>query len=288
MAEVDITEIDEVIDLYRIDPGEFVEARAALVKELRADGRKDEAKAVVKLRKPTVPAWALDQVAAERPELVEAALAAGKALAAATDETLEGDATNLRGATEAEQEASAAVIDAAAAHLPSLTADHRERMAASLRAAIADDEVRAQLRAGLLAADHEPPPMGFAAARSVDADATEATPRAKRKVRRVGTPSSAKRTPIDEVEAKRKAKAAERLQAEELERRRLEAERAEERKRQQTALDAAAKKARTTADRLGGKARKAEEAAAAARMEADDAEAEATRAEAAAEAGPPD
>lgn len=319
MAEVDVTGIDEVIDLYRIDPGEFVEARAALVKELRAGGRKDEAKAVVKLRKPTVPAWLLDQVAAEQPELIEAALAAGEALAAATEETLEGDASNLRAATDAERNASAAVMDAAGAHLP-LTADHRERMGASLRAAIADDDVRQQLVAGLLAADHEPPAMGFAAAAedvttrpdraaktvgkktvgkkaptekgAAKAQLAEAppaeAPRTKRKVRKVGTPSSARRAPVDEVEAKRRAKEVERLQAEEVERRRAEAERAKERKRQQAALDAEAKKARTKADRLEEKARKAEETAAAARAEADDATAEAAQAEAAAEAGPPD
>ena len=310
MADVDITAIDEAVDLYRIDPAEFVEARAALVKQLRAEKRVDEARAVVKLRKPTVPAWALDQVAAEQPELIEAALAAGESLAAATNETLEGDASNLRSATDAERAASTAVIDAASTHLPSPTSDHRERMAASLRAAIADDDVRSQLLAGLLAADHEPPAMGFAAAAAeaptgaapkqavrakgsakaelAEPPAAEETARSKRKVRRVGTPSSAKRQPVDEVDAKRKAKEVERLQQEELQRKRAEAERAKERKRQQTALDAAAKKARTAADRLEEKARKAEEAAAAARTDADEAEAEASQAEAAAEAGPPD
>jgi hypothetical protein len=329
MAEVDVAEIDEVVDLYRIDPGEFVEARAALVKELRAAKRAEEARAVVKLRKPTVSAWVLDQVAAEQPELIDAALAAGDALQAATAETLAGDRSNLRSATEAEQQASAAVLDAAATHLPTLTADHREKAAASLRAAISDDTVRAQLLAGLLAADHEPPPMDFAAAsteaeptrpaRSTppakrvgkktaageateeeggakarlaaapEADEPASAPRPRRKIRRVGTPSSARRAaaPVDEVDARRRAKEVARLQEEEAERRRIEAERAKERKRQQSALDATAKKARTVADRLDAKARKAEEAAAAARAEADAAIADAGRAEAAAAAGPP-
>jgi hypothetical protein len=211
MAEVDVAALDEVHDLYRVDPSEFVEARAALVKQLRAEKRVDEARAVVKLRKPTAPSWALDQVAHEEPALIEAALAAGDALQAATTETLDGDASNLRAATDAEGKASAAVIDAAGGHL-TLTADHRERMASTLRAAITDDGVRALLVAGLLAADHEPPPMGFAAettapapadappspelpavkgaakARLAEAPADEPPARAKRKVRRVGTP----------------------------------------------------------------------------------------------------
>lgn len=321
----DLTAIDEVHDLYRIDPSEFVEARAALVKQLRAEGRKDEAKAVVKLRKPSVASWALDQVAVDRPELIEAALVAGDALQAATTETLEGDATNLRPATDAERKAVAAVMDAATGHLPSLTADHRERMTATLRAAIGDEDVRAQLVAGLLATDHEPPPMGFAAAAaSTDAPAKRTPPRGgttkraegeakrsaaaelaeppvaeptrpKRKVRRVGTPSSTKRRPVDEVEAKRRAKEVERLQAEEAERKRAEEERAKERERQQAALDAAAEKARTAADRLEEQARTAEaaarsaqEAADVARAEAEEASAAAEQAEAAAAAGPPD
>ena len=303
MADVDVFAIDEVIDLYRIDPAEFVEARAALVKELRAAKRADEAKAVVKLRKPTAAAWALDQVAAEQPELIEAALAAGEALQAATTETLEGDRSNLRAATEAEQRASAAVLDAAAGHA-ALTVDHREKAAASLRAAIGDEAVRAELLAGVLAADHEPPAMGFtaaAAAAELDEAPSKKAPakkapaktvgrkpsakaqlaavpdeerpaRAKRKIRRVGTPSSAKRQPVDEVDARRRAKEVERLQAEEAERRRAEAERAKERKRQQAALDAA----------------KAEETAATRRTEADAAIAEAEQAEAAAAAGPPE
>jgi hypothetical protein len=311
MAEVDVAALDEVHDLYRVDPSEFVEARAALVKQLRAEKRVDEARAVVKLRKPTAPSWALDQVAHEEPALIEAALAAGDALQAATTETLDGDASNLRAATDAEGKASAAVIDAAGGHL-TLTADHRERMASTLRAAITDDGVRALLVAGLLAADHEPPPMGFAAettapapadappspelpavkgaakARLAEAPADEPPARAKRKVRRVGTPGSAKRTPVDEVDARRKAKEVERLQAEEAERRRAEAARAKERKRQQAALDAAAAKTRTRADRLDALARQAEEAAADARRDADAATADATAAESAAAAGPPD
>jgi hypothetical protein len=308
---IDVAAIEEVHDLYRIDPSEFVEARASLVKQLRAEGRKDEAKAVVKLRKPSVASWALDQVAVDQPELIEAALGAVAALQVATTETLEGDASNLRSAPDAERTAVSAVTDAAAVHLPTLTADHRERMMATLRAAITDEAVRSQLTAGLLATDHEPPPMGFVAASADAATAVprdaaptkgaakakrsaaaelaeppEAPARAKRKVRRVGTPSAAGKAPVDEVEARRRAKEVERLQAEEAERKRAEAQRAEERRRQQAALDAAATEARSEADRLEGAARTAERAATAARAHADAASAAAAQAEAAAAAGP--
>jgi hypothetical protein len=303
-----MAEIEEIHDLYRVDPAEFVETRAALVKQLRAEGRKDDARVVVKLRKPSAASWALNQVAYDQPDLIAAALEAGDALRDATTETLGGDASNLRAATAAEREAAGAVIDAAGQHL-NLTADHRERMSATLRAAAVDDEVREQLVDGLLAADHEPPAMGFAAAgdaateaapapspRSAKAAAEElaAPPRSssKRKVRRVGTPSKDRKpAAVDAVDQRRRAKEADQAKAERAEQRRAkeaERERERQRKRRQAELDTAARRARDHADKLEAKAVTAEEVAAAARADADEAATEAEAAEAAATAGPPD
>ena len=67
---------DDVIALYRGDLGQFVARRTALSKALRpADA--SAAAAVAKLRKPSVSAWAIDQVAAEDPDLIADLLAAG-------------------------------------------------------------------------------------------------------------------------------------------------------------------------------------------------------------------
>ena len=61
--------VDGVDALYAVRPEEFVAARAALVKELKADGQKAEAAQVAKRRRPSVVAWALNQVAREQPKL---------------------------------------------------------------------------------------------------------------------------------------------------------------------------------------------------------------------------
>jgi hypothetical protein len=53
---------DERDDLADIPPEEFVAARDALVKRLRADGKTTEADALKKLRKPTVTQWIAGEV----------------------------------------------------------------------------------------------------------------------------------------------------------------------------------------------------------------------------------
>src|SRR5262249_38111386 len=55
--------------LFALDPNDFVTARDQRARELRKEGEKDEAAAVKALRRPTVPVWALNQVARQRPEV---------------------------------------------------------------------------------------------------------------------------------------------------------------------------------------------------------------------------
>jgi hypothetical protein len=62
--------------LFALDPNDFVTARDQRARELRAAGEKDEAAAVKALRRPTVPVWALNQVARERPHVVDALVTA--------------------------------------------------------------------------------------------------------------------------------------------------------------------------------------------------------------------
>lgn len=154
-------DIPGVADLYRLEPGEFVAARDALARQLRADGRRDEAALVAKLRRPPVTAWALNRVAPERPDLLDAALEAGHALRTATEAALAGDASTLRTATAAERAASDRLLTAAAAYLGDIGAAARQRLAGTLRAAVIDDAVADQLRRGVLATDHEPPAFGL-------------------------------------------------------------------------------------------------------------------------------
>ncbi|MGV3758916.1 MAG: hypothetical protein ACO1PW_05150 [Actinomycetota bacterium] len=69
---VDVPEVAK--PLYDLRPEEFVAARDALVKELRAAGERGEATAVKALRRPSAAAAALNRAARSRPELLEAVL----------------------------------------------------------------------------------------------------------------------------------------------------------------------------------------------------------------------
>jgi hypothetical protein len=73
--------LDDAIDrLYGVDLEEFATERARLAKELRAEGRRDDAAVVAKLRKPTVAAWVLNQLARRNRREVDLLLHAGHRL----------------------------------------------------------------------------------------------------------------------------------------------------------------------------------------------------------------
>ena len=73
----------EAASLFRAAPEDFIERRNELVNALRADGRNEQAAAVKALRKPTIVAWGLDQLAARHPAELEQLFAAGRDLRAA-------------------------------------------------------------------------------------------------------------------------------------------------------------------------------------------------------------
>jgi hypothetical protein len=152
-------------ELFALPLDEFVRARDELARALRAAGDNDGAAAVKAMRKPSVPAWALDQVALVQPELVDRMLRAGRQLREVSERALAGDASALRSATVELQAATHDVVSAAADGLRSAgrapsSATH-ERIAATARAAATDDGVGSQLRAGLLADDADPAGFGF-------------------------------------------------------------------------------------------------------------------------------
>jgi hypothetical protein len=54
---------DRLRELFAVPPAEFVAARDALAKELRAERKEAEAKEVASLRRPTASVWAVNQLA---------------------------------------------------------------------------------------------------------------------------------------------------------------------------------------------------------------------------------
>ena len=144
----------EVVErLYAVPPEGFVAARTEAVAAARAAGDTTAAREIAKLRRPTVAAWLVNLLAIRRPELVaELAGLAGELRRAQRD---------LRGAALRELSAQRRAVvgalvaqarDLARREAPGLD-PHRLPLAeveATLHAALADDEVAAQLRAGRL------------------------------------------------------------------------------------------------------------------------------------------
>jgi len=67
MADVEDTRLDRI---YSAPRERFVSEREAVAKELRAEAKSDEAAAVAALRKPTLVAWALNEVSRSRSDAV--------------------------------------------------------------------------------------------------------------------------------------------------------------------------------------------------------------------------
>jgi hypothetical protein len=225
---------DEVDPLYELPLGEFTAARNALAKDL---GDPD----VRKLKKPTVPAWAVNQLARRRQVDMRRLLRAGEALESAQrDAVAGGDQNAFEKARRDEREAvrklrtEAAELLGADGH-PASDAN-LERIARTLHAGAATEEGRTALREGRL--DEELEPRGFEAFAGV----TPAPPRKRR---------TGERAPARPRADPRLRKARE--EATEARRAADEAERTAEKARR------AAERARERAERLAGRVTELEE-----------------------------
>ena len=158
---VDGKTVEQAADeLYALPPADFTRARDERAKALRKEGRRDEADAVKALRKPTVAAWALNQLARRRAKDVERLVAAGEELRAAQEELLAGGdrkAFQSAAAKEREQvaklagEATELVSEAGERASPAL----QEKISETLHAAALDEDTAEELRAGRLVRERE-------------------------------------------------------------------------------------------------------------------------------------
>jgi len=172
--------VDGVDDLYALEPSQFVAARDQLAKRLRAEGRRDTSAAVKKLRRPTVVAWALNQVARAHPDevakLVEAGAAVRRAQAAALGAgDGDRDAEDLRDAGRRRQ---GMVTALARATLDLAGATHYDEAVATLNAASLDPHAGALLERGRLTKELTPG-SGFEAAGVPQPLGTAAPPAAR-------------------------------------------------------------------------------------------------------------
>ena len=143
-------------DLYGLPLDQFVAERGALAKALRADGRRDEAKDVSALRKPSVAAWAVNQLVRSQAKAFDRLLEAGDELVAVQAGVLAGERepTELREAVAAQRAAADQLVEAAGGLLSAegheLSPAVLDRVADTLQAAALDPEAREQVRGARL------------------------------------------------------------------------------------------------------------------------------------------
>lgn len=145
---------DDVDALFDLPAGEFVAARNAFVSTAKADGRTEEAAAVKALKRPTLAAWAVNQVVRADGDAYEALVAAGRTMQKAQRRALSGVRdTGLRDASTARRGLVEALTDHAARVLADAGArpdSHLDDVAATFEAASADPDAAATIGAGRL------------------------------------------------------------------------------------------------------------------------------------------
>ena len=187
-------------DLYGLPLDRFVPERGALAKALRAAGGREDAARVAGMRKPSVAAWAVNQVVRTQRRAVETLFSAGDALREAQAKLLagRGDARALRAAGERERAAVERLVDAARGLLTShglnLSGAVIDRVADTLHAAALDEDAREQVREGRLERELRHVGLGLGeSGRSAPATpprASKSKPRAPGSADRESTPTA--------------------------------------------------------------------------------------------------
>ena len=228
---------DRLRDLFGVPPAEFVAARDALAKELRAGRREAEASEVASLRRPTAPVWAVNQLARRAPAEVEELLDSSERVQKAQLRGAGGD--ELRAAM-AGQRAALAKLERGAeqvlrgAGLQASPGAIRTVQSTLQAAATGSREMRERLRNGTMREALEPAGFdallsaGIAPARHAPAHSSHATPTSRAAPTSHATPTSSARA---QAAAKRAARA-EALEA----KRRAQQQAREERKRARDVL----------------------------------------------------
>ncbi len=148
--------VESADELYGVPLERFVPERTALVRALRADGRREEATRAAAMRKPSVAAWAVNQLVRTQPAAMNELLSAGDAARKAQSDLIagRGDGNTLRKAAHRQRSAVDALVDLARGLLTSegheLSATMLERVADTLQAAALDEQAREEVGAGRL------------------------------------------------------------------------------------------------------------------------------------------
>jgi hypothetical protein len=154
----------ELDDLYALPPEDFTRARNDLAQRLKQAGQVDDAASVKQLRKPTVPLWAVNQLARRHVDEIRALLETGSRLRAAQQAALLGESDELRAATAEERRLVRSLTQQGELLLEQAghSADPK-RIAGTLRAAAVDPSGRELLEQGRLSEELEASGFGAVA-----------------------------------------------------------------------------------------------------------------------------
>lgn len=141
---------EEALDrLYAATPEEFIDLRKQLVDELKNSGDDEASKKIKEAKKPTVAAWALNQISRRNSDELENLFAASEKLAGAKGGKAAREAASRR------HHAVAKLVETAASYLEesgrSANASLKEKITETLYAVATDDEARDLLERGWLA-----------------------------------------------------------------------------------------------------------------------------------------
>jgi hypothetical protein len=180
----------ELDDLFGVSLDEFTAARNELAKRLKSAGQAEAAEQVSALRKPSVPVWAVNQVARRDPDAMGRVVGAGRALREAQEAAFGGGGGDAVRRATADERAAVRELTRVAERL--LDDEGRrptrsvvDRIGATVRTAAVDPEAAELLARGRLTGELESP--GFTAVASL------APPPSKRRRGAAATPDRAAR-----------------------------------------------------------------------------------------------
>jgi len=203
----------ELDRLFQLPLGEFTDARNALAKRLGKDGA-----SVKSLQKPSVPAWAVNQLYWRERSTYDKLIAAADALRAEHRKHISGKAADIRDAEKSHREAVKGAADA----VKQILADANEAASQATMAAVTEtlEALPSDDPAGRL---HRPlKPQGFEALAGLAALAALAPPKTKPDAShgRAAKQDDSEAAKRQQEEARRAAEAAAREAEKELERQR--------------------------------------------------------------------
>ena len=191
---------DEVDDLFKLPLAEFIDARNALARQLKASGRADDANLVKTLVKPSISAWTVNQLYWNHRVAFDRLIAAGQRFHKAQTSTAAGKLADLRGSLDARREALLRLSELAESLLSeaghNASPDTIRRVTTTLEAVSAHASASDGPTVGRLSQDVDPP--GFELLASFVSDrgaARETAARAPQKT--AGVVSSSQKTARD-------------------------------------------------------------------------------------------